>query len=227
MVAILVALTVLLCVLVDWWLERRQEREASPGVEAAVPPRKAERSPPVYVGGFQLHEELAFHRGHTWAHAEAKDLLRVGIDDFACRLLGEIDGLDLPQVGEQITQGREAWVASRGGKRAPMLSPVTGTVIAANPLVLSDLRAVRSDPYGNGWLLLVRTRDLRTNLNNLFTGELATHWMESAGARLRSRLHRGLALSFADGGSALEDLSTLIDDEQWERLVTDFFLTGR
>jgi hypothetical protein len=42
---------------------------------------------------------------------ESRELVRVGIDDFASKLVGKIDGIALPQRGGWIRQGRVPWAS--------------------------------------------------------------------------------------------------------------------
>jgi Fe-S-cluster-containing dehydrogenase component len=41
------------------------------------------------VAGFQVPENVRYHSGHTWALSESRELVRVGIDDFASKLVGK------------------------------------------------------------------------------------------------------------------------------------------
>ena len=54
-------------------------------------------------------EGMYFHQGHSWAKPEGDNVVRVGIDDFAQKLVGKIDAIKLPQVGSQVSQGEKAW----------------------------------------------------------------------------------------------------------------------
>jgi glycine cleavage system H protein len=179
----------------------------------------------MYVGGFGVQKEMAYHPGHTWAAPEGPERVRVGVDDFARRLVGDIRDVELPSVGDRVVQGQKGWTLLGNGHRAPLLSPVTGRVVDVNPLVEDRPEVVRSDPYGKGWLMVVRTNSLRVNLNNLLMGDLVRRWMEDTCARLRSWSTGGLSLSFADGGTAVEDLSAGLADAEWGDLVREFLLT--
>lgn len=226
MVALAVVLTLALCLAIDWWLGRRRPAAATsaplPAVAAPVPVL----SGPAYAGGFQLHEELSYHPGHAWALVEGPDRVRVGIDDFARRLIGRVEGLELPPVGALLQQGKEAWVLRRGARCAGMLAPISGQVVEINRPLLADPSLVARDPYGAGWLLTVRTTELRPNLNNLLSGRLVHRWLEDASSRLRARLHGTMGLSFADGGTAVADVGSLIDDPAWSAAVREFLLTS-
>ena len=42
------------------------------------------------VGGFSVPDNLRYHPGHTWALSESPNLVRIGMDDFATKLAGNI-----------------------------------------------------------------------------------------------------------------------------------------
>lgn len=217
MVAIAVALTLAVCLLLDWWLRR-----GSAAAVPAAPPRPAPRltlGPPRLTGGFEWREEMSFHPGHTWALAEGPGRVRVGIDDFACRLLGHIDALELPRPGTRLRQGARIWTLRRGQRRAPMLSPVNGVVVEVNERTHGDPASVSRDPYQDGWLLAVRTPELGRDLNNLLSGEVADSWLAGESARLRSSLLPNAPLSLADGGLATDDIGRLIPDTRWREVA--------
>jgi len=226
MVVILVFLTFAACILADWLIHGREVKKSRSAWVRPVEAVKQALSPPVYVGGFQMQPEMAFHPGHTWALPEGEDQVRVGIDDFAHKLAGKAETFGLPDMGTQVVQGKPAAVLSSKtkGKNVPLLSPVSGRVVAVNAMPLGPEKA-QADPYGDGWLFVVQTRDLQTNLNNLLSGDLVRRWLEDASAHLRLRLGTVAGLSFPDGGTAVADLSALADEGAWSSLVREFLLT--
>ena len=223
MVVILIFLTFAACILADWLIHGREAKKSRAAWVRPVEAVRQALSPPVYVGGFQMQTEMAFHPGHTWALPEGEDRVRVGIDDFAHKLAGKAKDIRLPDVGAQVVQGKPAATLNCKAN-VPLLSPVSGRVVAVNAMPFGPEK-VQADPYGEGWLFVVQTRDLQTNLNNLLSGDLVRRWLEDAGARLRSHLGAGAALSFADGGTAVADLSALVDEDAWVSLVRNLLLT--
>jgi glycine cleavage system H protein len=167
-----------------------------------------------------------FHPGHTWAARKDGSVLTVGLDAFTATLLGEPDGFELPAEGSGLRQGGPGWKVRAGARVLPMLSPVEGEVVGVNPAVLASPRLAADDPYGEGWLLKVRTHDGRAGLRNLFTGDLASLWMRHTAERL-GRLPGGeLGVVMADGGTPMRGFARALDQEEWERLAREFFLTG-
>jgi hypothetical protein len=93
--AVLFVLTMFLVfALIDWVLTRGKAAVEDPAAET-VPVRDGE-----YAYGFHLPNRLRYHPGHGWALRERKNVIRVGISDFAARLAGRIDAIELPQPGQ-------------------------------------------------------------------------------------------------------------------------------
>ena len=225
MVALAVLLTLVICVVVDSWLSRRH-RAPAPAVSSQPATEPLPHlSAPEYAGGFSLHGELAVHPGHAWVRVEGPDRVRVGIDDFARRLLGAADRIELPAVGTVLCQGKAAWRVGRGQRCAAMLAPVSGEVVAINPQLAAEPGLVAQDPYRSGWLFAVRVPEMRANLSNLLSGRLVHRWLEECASRLRSRVQGSMPLSFADGGTAVDDVGVLLDDANWSGAVREFLLT--
>ena len=84
------------------------------------------------VDGVKAPQGYYLHPGHAWAKIETGAFVRVGVDDFALRMLGPLDRIEGPLMGKQVHQGRPGIVLHRGGKAARVLSPVSGVVTAVN-----------------------------------------------------------------------------------------------
>jgi glycine cleavage system H protein len=166
------------------------------------------------------------HPGHTWVRETEDGDVLVGIDDFAQSLIGTVEGLELPRLLKSVEQGKVAWKVRHGSRTVPMVCPVSGRVIEKNEMVLTDPALVNSSPYGDGWLLRVRTRHLPSQLNNLITGKSAQHWLDGARAQLARFFTGTPALMYQDGGVLLTDLADRCSEEEWEKLVSEFFLVN-
>ncbi len=189
--------------------------------DAAVP-----RLQPALVGGFAVPENLRYHPGHTWALSESPNLVRVGMDDFASKLAGKVDSINLPQRGQWIRQGQKMCTLYRDDCAVDMVSPIEGSVSDINQAVIKDPKLALSDPYGEGWLVTVQAPDAKTSFKNLFGGPLARWWTEESASRLQRRMPMQMAGALAqDGGVAMDDLSAHIPDQEWLPLAKEFFLS--
>jgi glycine cleavage system H lipoate-binding protein len=180
---------------------------------------------PAIVAGFRVPENVRYHAGHTWAVSESRDLVRVGMDDFATKLAGKIDNITLPQHGHWVRQGQKTFTIFRDGKSVEMVSPIEGTVTDINDAVLKNPELARKDPYGDGWLMTVQAPDSKLNFRNLLGGSLARLWTEESALRLRSRMPMAVGALAQDGGVAVDDLTAHMPEEDWATLTREFFLS--
>ena len=216
--------TFILLVAHDYYLQRRQARRME--VKEAVPETRGEAMavPMNVVGGFKAPAHLAYHPGHAWAMKESRQVVRVGLDDFAARVVGQIDQLELPVRGRWLRQGEKGWTIGRGAHRFEMLSPIEGEVVEINPDVLRNPSLAHQDPYGAGWLVAVQAPAVDGNMKNLLHGRLAQRWMEESVGALHTRISPGSEARLQDGGHAIEDMLSLVPESQWEKFVEEMLL---
>ncbi len=133
MTVILVLATFIAFLLIDHFFSKKPAVEMQ--LQPAVP-KIASNAEPRYVatlvGGFRVPENLRYHPGHTWALSESPSLVRVGIDDFASKLIGKIESVSLPQRGTWVRQGQKIWSIVKDGKKVDMVSPIEGSVTDIN-----------------------------------------------------------------------------------------------
>ncbi len=185
MTVIMVLLTFAIFLLIDY--VRGQKQLAMQPALRTANREAASRVVPAMVAGFQVPENVRYHAGHTWALSESRELVRVGIDDFASKLVGKIESIALPQRGRWVRQGQKIWTIFRDGKSVDMVSPIEGTVTAINEAVMKDPELARKDPYGEGWLVTVQAPDSKINFRNLMGGKLARLWTEESALRLQKQ----------------------------------------
>ena len=171
-------------------------------------------------------EGMYFHQGHSWAKPEGDNVVRVGIDDFAQKLVGKIDAIKLPQVGSQVSQGEKAWSLQVGSKSIDMLSPVDGKILDINESLLNSPESIGKDPYGQSWLMKVQTPKISSNLKNLLSGGLARKWMEEVRENLLARMNYNLGAVSQDGGVPVDGIAKNIDRERWDEIVREFLLVS-
>jgi glycine cleavage system H lipoate-binding protein len=147
------------------------------------------------------------------------------MDDFAAKLAGKVEHVNLPQRGQWIRQGQKVWSLVRNGVKIDMVSPIEGSVADINDTVANDPVLIGKDPYGEGWLVTVQSPDAKTNFRNLLGGALARWWTEESSMRLQRLMPSALGALAQDGGVALDDVACTLPEEQWVRVTREFFLT--
>jgi glycine cleavage system H protein len=222
MTVIMVLLTFAIFLLIDY--VRGQKLAKQPVLQVARD-ENASRVVPAMVAGFQVPDNVRYHAGHTWALSESTEMVRVGMDDFASKLIGKIENITLPQRGRWVRQGQKIWTIFRDGKSVDMVSPIEGTITDINEAVAKNPELARKDPYGEGWLVTVQAPDSKINFRNLLGGTLARLWTESSALQLRNKMPMLAGALAQDGGVAVDDLTAHMPDEDWASLTKEFFLS--
>ena len=103
-------------------------------------------------------DDCRYADSHEYVKPEG-ELVRVGITAFAVDQLGDIVFVELPEVGASITSGAGFGSVESVKAVEDVIAPISGTVEARNEAVLASPEELQNDPYGEGWLLLVRPAD--------------------------------------------------------------------
>jgi glycine cleavage system H lipoate-binding protein len=179
----------------------------------------------VEVFGFLVPTDTYYlHRGHTWAVPEGTGQVRVGLDDFSQKILGPADDLKLSESGKVYYQDHPCLALFKQGRKAAFEAPVDGVIETINPKVRQKPSLIHDDPYGEGWLFLVKPINLEGNLDNLFSGEANVTWINEETHRLVNLMDSTVGITLPDGGAVVDDLLGHYPEIGWRLLVQEFFL---
>ena len=93
---------------------------------------------------------LQYTKDHEWVEGSAK--VKIGITDYAQAALGDIVYIQLPKVGDEVTEGKVCGEVESTKSVSEIFSPVTGKVVAVNSDLDKNPEVINSDPYGAGWI---------------------------------------------------------------------------
>jgi glycine cleavage system H protein len=96
-----------------------------------------------------------YTKDHEWAKDESGKV-RVGITDFAQHSLTDIVFVELPKVGAKLEQGKPFGVVESVKSASDLYAPISGEVVEVNKAVIDAPETVNSDPYGKGWMIVVK-----------------------------------------------------------------------
>jgi glycine cleavage system H lipoate-binding protein len=177
------------------------------------------------IKGFKIPHGYYLHRGHMWVKIEERDTVRVGLDDFALRLLGPLDRIQAPLMGKEILQDRADVSLTRGSNAAEILSPVSGVVTAINADLRESGSLANQDPYTQGWVMCLHSKNLRQDLRSLMIGDEAGDYLDDEVDRLYQVIEEEAGPLAADGGYLGDDIYGNLAPEVWKRLTRDFLRT--
>jgi len=103
--------------------------------------------------------ELMYTKEHEWVRIE-ENIATVGITDYAQDELGDIVFLELPGVGDAVTQMEPFGTIEAVKAVSDLFSPVTGKVTEINSSLDDDPMVINRDPYGDGWMIKIELSDI-------------------------------------------------------------------
>lgn len=93
-----------------------------------------------------------------WALKE-NNYIRFGITDYAQKELKDIVGIELPEKGRVVKKGEEIGAIDSVKASSPYYAPVSGEIVEVNTVLLEKPELMNMDPYGEGWILLIKPSD--------------------------------------------------------------------
>ncbi len=116
----------------------------------------------------KILEDLRYADSHEWVKLEG-DVATVGITDYAQHALGNIVYVDMPEVGDEVTQGEDFGAVESVKAASDLVSPVSGEVIEINEALEDEPELINQDAYG-AWIMKVKVSDA-SEIDNLLDAE--------------------------------------------------------
>ena len=139
------------------------------------------------VDNIHLPDDLYYQpEDHLWVKLEGQ-LARVGLDDVAQHSAGPVSAVRLKPAGRPIAAGKPFGTMEAGKYVGPLKAPVAGQVVDVNAEVMSQPGLLNSDPYGQGWLVVIEVADPAQAVAGLIHGAAVQAWLAGSVADWRQR----------------------------------------
>ena len=222
MVMVLVVLTFVVFIALDYFVFSRQHAEAAfpahetrPAVEALPAVRQA-----IPVG-------ISLQPTFTWSRFGPAGEAYVGVHPMLVGLIGEACEFELLDAGAHVGRGDPLVRLAQGGHRLTVRSPIGGRVEHVNRQVTGETRWRDLEENNGGWLYRIRPETATEESPGWLRGESAAAWTRRQYGLLRDFLHDTLAdghLGFvmADGGELPVGILEDMDGSVWAALEERF-----
>lgn len=114
--------------------------------------------------------DLKYASSHEWVRHEGEGVYSVGISEHAQGLLGDMVFVELPEVGDTVSQGDDCAVAESVKAASDIYAPLSGEVVEVNESLGDAPEQVNSSPYHDGWMFKVKISD-ESELDELLDAE--------------------------------------------------------
>jgi len=96
---------------------------------------------------------LLYSKEHEWVLQLEGNRVRIGISDYAQKLLGDIVFVENPQVDDEVTADESMGTIESVKAVSEIFAPVSGTVVRINEELEDAPETINEYPFGKGWLV--------------------------------------------------------------------------
>lgn len=123
----------------------------------------------VKIDEYEFPDEFYYTIWHTWA--KVNGTVKLGLTDFGQRIAGEVTTFRPRRAGAKIAAGKAFATIETAKWVGAMKSSLSGTITEVNAKLVENPTLANSDPYGEGWMVMLQPEKLEEELGNLLHGE--------------------------------------------------------
>ena len=105
-----------------------------------------------------IKENLLYTKDHEWIKI-TDNMITIGITDFAQSELGDIIFIELPSINDNVNKGDSIGTIEAVKTVADIYTPVSGKIIEVNSMIEENPELMNSDPYNNGWITTIESKE--------------------------------------------------------------------
>jgi len=196
----------------------RLERQMKPTVRLITPSIKESES----KHEFNVPAGVFVSQNHTWVNIELNGMARIGMDDFARKILSKFDAVELPKPDKVVKKGETLFSIRKNAQTIHIASPVSGKVTVVNTEHAEHPEWIGSKPFELSWMCCVEPSNLSDELQSLKIGADSINWYKKEVDQY-SEIARGIE---APGGQASGSAEEKAGKQQAEeKFMTQFAST--
>jgi glycine cleavage system H lipoate-binding protein len=221
MVAILVVLTIVALVALDYFVLRKKRRAAA--TEEIVLPGLQ----PLSEAIDRLPTGVFLQPTYTWSRIREDGQLMLGVHPLLLGLVGAPYQLELLTSGERVDKGAPLIRIKRGGRGLTVRSPVAGRITAVNHVLCGETEWRGMNGDDGCWLYRIEPENVASEIAGWMIADRAVQWTRTQYARLREYLSgvvgtTELGVTMADGGEIPVGILANLDEAGWEAFQDTF-----
>jgi len=179
-------------------------------------------------GEFSIPGGVFISKNHTWVSMNQEGIAKVGIDDFAKKLIGKVSAVELPNLGMNVKAGQPLFTIKQGNKTITFNSPVSGKVSQINTLLKENVDALDVTPYERNWVCALDAENLDNEIKEMSIGKSAVSFFQEDIEKFKTLFTEILksekkSEEYLEEGLFIGQLEKLTD-VNWNKIVAEFFV---
>ena len=178
----------------------------------------------------RIPQGIFYSKNHTWTYLEKSGYASVGLDDLLLHITGDVKFLSRLIPDGNLHKGELLAEIESKGKILQVFSPISGRVVKVNQLLSSNPELLNEDPYGKGWVCMIKPSDWVNETSSYFLAENAAGWFNNELNRFRDFLAASLhkysdkvpLVALQDGGELCDKPLSELPAEVWHDFQKSF-----
>jgi CheY-like chemotaxis protein len=179
----------------------------------------------VNKGEFAIPGGVFISEGHCWANITQDGFVKVGIDDFAKKVFGTIDDIELPNLGMHAVKGQPLFSIKQGKRSVQFNAPISGQVTKVNHELVENIDSLDYTTYEKNWICKIDAGNLDTELPTLKIGKAAVNFYQEEIDKYLVRMKEILKIDSTEKKDETvywEQLNGL-EEKEWHIITGEFF----
>lgn len=155
---------------------------------------------------------------------------RIGVDDFAQKVIGTIERIEVAPLGSDIKKGDTLLTVRHGNRMLKIPAPISGKVLTVNESLLDSPDRIHQDPYRAGWVAVVAPKNISSDLRFLEIADEAARWLRTEVSRFRDFIKTQsqigvpapAGVTLLDGGAPLNGVLEQFNENTWNAFQNEF-----
>ena len=176
-------------------------------------------------GEFAIPGGVFISKNHCWVSIDQDGNARIGIDDFAKKIIGKIDDVEFPNLGMKVTEEISLFSLKQGKRLINFNAPISGLVNKINEDLKDHLDLMDISPYENNWICTIDSNNLDSEIKNLFIGKSAVSFYQDEIEKYQDKIKkiRPKTDNTEESEILFKGEIANLDDYNWKILVDSFF----
>jgi CheY-like chemotaxis protein len=179
-------------------------------------------------GEFSIPGGVFIYKNHTWVNMNQEGIAKVGIDDFAKKLVGKVTSLELPNLGMNVKAGQPLFTIKQGNRSVTFSSPVSGKVSQINTLLKENIDALDVTPYERNWVCAIDAENLDNEIKEMHIGKTAVSFFQDDIEKFKTFITEILKSEkkddeYLENGLYVGQIEKL-SDVNWNKVTAEFYV---
>ena len=112
------------------------------------------------VRGCNMPDDLLYDvENHIWFKEQGDGNVKLGMTTVATAMAGQLVAFTPKKVGKPVQAGKSCATVESGKWVGPAKSAAGGEIVAVNEDLVNKPSLANEDPYGAGWLIILKPED--------------------------------------------------------------------